>query len=358
MHIAPSSALMPGVARSMLDTSPDCIKLVDLDGTLLYMNANGQCAMEVDDFDVIAGAKWFDLWPDENRTTISQSVLDAAEGRSTRFEAFCPTAKGAPRWWDVSVAPVLDTNGRPERILSISRDITARVERERQIAEQESILRDLAISQARTLEEKEELLREKVLLMQEVDHRMKNSLSMITSLLAVQGRLVTDSSAREALSSASMRVHTIAAVHERLYKHGADGAVDLADYLRSLVEELDSTVGTDAIAITHAIDPLGDEPGSAAVTVGLIVNELVSNAARHAAPEGQGCAIVVEAVLDEDGRRELRVSDDGCGLPEGFDPDASRGIGMRVVTSSVARLGGTFEIERPDSGGVRFLVRF
>ena len=289
---------------------------------------------------------------------MADSVVAAAEGRPTRFEAFCPTAKGSPRWWDVSVSPVLGANGQPERILSISRDVSERAERERQIATHERELQDLALAQARTLEEKERLLAEKTLLMQEVDHRVKNSLAMITSLLSVQGRMVRNEAAQEALRRASLRVQTIASVHERLYKRNADGSLDLTEYLSGLVHDLCAVLGGKGVDIVSDFGPMGEETGERAVTIGLIVTELVTNAARHAAPKDGRCTIKVRGQGKPGGRRELIIEDNGCGLPDGFDPRQTQGLGMRVVTGGVDRLGGEFSFEDPDGVGTRFVVRF
>ena len=347
-----------GFALSILDSSPDCIKLVDLNGKLLFMNHNGQCAMEIDDFDVVSGAAWPDLWPDENQDRVLSSLRSAAEGRADRFEAYCPTAKGTPRWWDVSVAPVIGASGQPEHIVSVSRDITERVEREQAIAKQEKQLQKLALAQARTLEEKEELLREKTLLMQEVDHRVKNSLGMITSLLHLQGRVLEEGKAREALQRAANRVQTIASVHERLYQNGTKGELDLSEYLNALCTDLDKTVGGDTVTLDIDVNGAGVGVGRDAVTLGLVVTELVTNAARHACEEGQPCSIRVSCGPVFGGKRELVVEDDGCGLPEGFDPARSKGLGMRVVLANVQRISGELRTEKPDGGGTRFVIRF
>ena len=347
-----------GFALSILNSSPDCIKLVGMDGELLFMNHNGQCAMEIDDFDIVAGATWHDLWPEENQTRVAASVRAAADGRHDRFEAFCPTAKGTPRWWDVSVAPVLGPDGRPQHIVSISRDITERVQRERAIESHEKELQHLALAQARTLEEKEELLREKTLLMQEVDHRVKNSLGMITSLLHLQGRVLGSEEAREALQRAANRVQTIASVHERLYRDGAVGEIDLSEYMHALCDDLEQTIGGEGVSLDVKMKTAGTVVGRDAVTLGLIVTELVTNAARHACDSGSECTIQVICRYMLGGKRELIVEDNGCGLPDDFEPARSKGLGMRVVLANVQRISGELRVEKPEDGGTRFVVKF
>jgi hypothetical protein len=116
---------------AVLDASPDCVKVVEIDGTLVYMNENGRRAMEIDDFASVCGRGWHDLWPADSADRIRSAVIRAAAGETVRFEAPCPTARGKPRWWDVVAAPLRDDQGRIERIVSISRDITDRKEVER-----------------------------------------------------------------------------------------------------------------------------------------------------------------------------------------------------------------------------------
>lgn len=140
---------------SVLDQSVDCVKVIRLTGELEYMNANGLCAMEIDDFDAVRGRLWADLWPDEARQAIDASYGAAARGDTVRFRAFCPTAKGDPRWWDVTVSAVTDEDGRQAGYLSVSRDAT------------ESHLAREALEIAAA----------------EMKHRLKNTYMMVSSLM-------------------------------------------------------------------------------------------------------------------------------------------------------------------------------
>lgn len=127
-----------------LEASPDCVKLVSLDGRLEYMNANGRCLMEVSDFGLFKGREWADLWPEAEQPRVRAAIRDACAGQVTRFSAFCPTALGTPRWWDVVVSPLVDASGAVEMILSISRDITHLKLVERGLKESEQRFRALA----------------------------------------------------------------------------------------------------------------------------------------------------------------------------------------------------------------------
>lgn len=112
---------------AILDQSADCIKIISSEGTVDYMNRNGQCAMEIDDFCAVAGQPWTSLWPDEARTQIKGALEKARSGQQSRFEAFCPTAKGTPRWWEVSISSLRRPDGGSDGYITTSRDITDRV---------------------------------------------------------------------------------------------------------------------------------------------------------------------------------------------------------------------------------------
>ena len=121
--------------RRMLAASPDCIKLMSLDRRLEFFSEGGLCAMEVDDFDrQLRGADWLLFWRPEDQPRVRAAIEAALGGGIGRFQAFCPTAKGTPKWWDVSVSPILDAQGRPEKLISASRDITATRRTEERIA--------------------------------------------------------------------------------------------------------------------------------------------------------------------------------------------------------------------------------
>lgn len=114
-----------GYLRSVLDNSPDCIKVLDLEGRLLDMNRPGRCAMEIDAFDPLHGTDWPALWPEYGRDAARAAVESARRGEVARFQGPCPTAKGAAKLWDVRVAPIPGPDGRPARLVSVSRDVTA-----------------------------------------------------------------------------------------------------------------------------------------------------------------------------------------------------------------------------------------
>ena len=113
-------------SRSVLNSSPDCIKILDTEGRVQFMNDNGICLMEIDDFGKVKNNYWWDLWEEKNEQMIKDAVTKALSGERVQFQSMSNTAKGTPKWWDVIVAPIL-IDGETEkvkRIISVSRDIT------------------------------------------------------------------------------------------------------------------------------------------------------------------------------------------------------------------------------------------
>jgi signal transduction histidine kinase len=142
--VAPAADGAPtedALGRSMLQNSPDCVKILGTDGRLQYMSDRGLCLMEIDNFELLKGQEWWTLWGEQNAGLVRDAVSRSVRGEVVRFQAFCPTAKGTPKWWDVLVAPVWDELGNtPSRLISISRDVTERVRRDEEIGQQRRIL--------------------------------------------------------------------------------------------------------------------------------------------------------------------------------------------------------------------------
>ena len=111
--------------RQILASSADCIKVLDLDGRIQFMSEGGMGVMEVEAFSAIQGTCWPDFWRGEGHAKALEAVKTARQGGTGRFQGFATTMKGSPRWWDVIVTAMLGADGAPEKLLSISRDVTA-----------------------------------------------------------------------------------------------------------------------------------------------------------------------------------------------------------------------------------------
>jgi PAS domain S-box-containing protein len=127
--------------RKVLESSHDCIKILDLEGRLLYMNNPGQRLMELDDFENRKNADWVSFWAPESRLEVSEALDIAKQGGVAKFEGQCPTLKGTFKWWEVVATPISNADGACEQVLIISRDVTDRWQTEKDLRESEERFR-------------------------------------------------------------------------------------------------------------------------------------------------------------------------------------------------------------------------
>lgn len=190
-------------------------------------------------------------------------------------------------------------------------------------------------------------LQEKETLLQEVHHRVKNNLQIVSSLLKLQADSLADKAAASLLRESQQRVLSMALIHERLYAGKQMEALEFDTYARTLVQELVYSYAGRAGNVTGRILPppilltIGQ-----AIPCGLILNELVTNALKYAYPDGGTGEVTVELHESPEGRIRLAVSDQGKGLPGDFDFRNSKSLGLRIVDVLAKQLGGTLTVEQ------------
>jgi two-component sensor histidine kinase len=196
----------------------------------------------------------------------------------------------------------------------------------------------------------QEALEYQALLTREMSHRVKNSLASVVSLLRVQSRSTPSADVRDALDEAGSRVATIAQVHDHLWRGTRIGFIDLADFMNEFCQRLQGAAGANVLNC-HA-DPMLLSADHA-IPLGLLINELVTNAVKHGYPDGAGAIDI--STREIDGRLRVEVSDHGVGLPEGFDLDQPRtSLGFKVITGLVRQLHGTLTISPNQPSGTHF----
>jgi PAS domain S-box-containing protein len=209
----------------------------------------------------------------------------------------------------------------------------------------------------RAAEQLQASLREKETLLKEVHHRVKNNLQVISSLLSLQARQMTDAQSSIMLQESQSRVHSISLVHEKLYQAGDLARIDFGEYLEALAMHLVGTWSAEVAHISVRVRAIGIQlPVDVAIPCGLIVNELVTNALRHAFPDGRKGSVEVSVSREADCRLLLVVQDDGLGLSDGFELRRPGSLGLELVATLARQIRAELEIVR--GGGTAVRLKF
>jgi two-component sensor histidine kinase len=271
------------------------------------MNRNGLCAMEIDDVSAVVGRPWEALWPDAAGEKVKAALSEAQAGRPSRFDAFCPTAKGTPKWWDISVSPVRDAAGRTAAILSTSRDVT-----ERHVAHER--METMA---------------------HEMRHRLRNAFAI--------GGAIIRASAREAPAHAefaadlAQRLQTLSAAQGSLIDPQA------GEPLGELVGRLLAAFEGEGERIAVATLPVVTLDEQQARLVALVVGELATNSLKHGAL-GRGHTVNLRGEVME-GRLVLDWQEAASGAAA-----ARAGSGLALMTRMARAHGGEFTASFDDGG--------
>ncbi len=204
----------------------------------------------------------------------------------------------------------------------------------------------------------EKTLKEKTVLLNEVHHRVKNNLQIISSLLNLQATHAADSGLRSILAESQNRVRAMALTHQLLFERKDYSRIDLGEYLERLAQLLVSSYRQENSRISIRVT-LPDEPQfldiERAIPCGLVVNELVTNAFKHAFPDERSGEVLVELSV-MNGDLQLVVADDGVGLPDAFDLSHVKSLGLQLVSVLADQLGAVFTVG--NNRGARFSLRF
>jgi PAS domain S-box-containing protein len=315
-----------------LEGSPDCVALVDLEGHLLHMNSPGAWIMGIESD---SDHRWTELWPNDAIDVVDCSLESARSGRTSHFVVQRATARGSARWWDVVVSPVFGPAGAPEHLLCVARDVT-------ELKSVESSLRTaLSMNEA---------------LLAEVNHRVKNNLSIIAGLLRLQASRSESATQRHLLYAAS-KINAVAELHGCLSDSALHNRVDAGAYVERVASGVIHALSAQEQLTLRSHCERGIYLGVGhALSLALIAAELVTNAVRHAFSDGVGTIEVALSAKDAD--LVLRIDDDGRGLPADFEA-CNAGLGMQIVDMLVRQLRGKLNVRAEEAArGAHFEILF
>ncbi len=357
--------------RQILESSQDCIKVLDLEGRLLYMNDNGKLLMEIDNFDSIVNTKWVEFWQDCETEDPVNAFATAKAGRVAKFEGCAPTTRGTQKWWDVVVTPILDPEGKVEKILSVSRDITNRRQLKllnlSQTADLQRLNSSLMLTQQKLQERNVELDR----FVSIAAHDLKAPLRAISNLSAwieedLQAQIPGENPQLKLLRQ---RVKRMDALIDGLLRYSRAGrkelaaeTVDVAEVLAETIDSLSPPSGFE-IKVVNSMPILDTKR----LLLTQVFANLIGNAVKHH-NRIDGCIEISAEDLGD--RHRFSIADDGPGIPEDesrwrifeifqtlnspTDSTENTGIGLALVKKIVESEGGELWLDDESKLGCRF----
>ncbi len=226
--------------------------------------------------------------------------------------------------------------------------------KDREVIQVMTILRDR--SKEKEVEElKQRNTEQKEIMLREIHHRVKNNLAIVISLLNLQLRNNTDSELRRIIRDIEMRIRSMALIHEHLYRSENLDRIPLAAYLHSLATIITGTFSGNRVNLVTSLEETNVSIETA-LPIGLIANELLTNAFKYAFPGHQDGEIHIGLNKENDDLFALKIQDNGIGLPDSFSLDSEKSLGMFIVKLLVEQIDGNIEISRVK--GTSFTIRF
>lgn len=264
----------------------------------------------------------------DDRERAAADVERTLAGAPYRSEYRVLHSNGEVRWIAGQGQLLTDSSGRPARMIGVAYDVTAQ----------------------------HSLLQQREIMLREVNHRVKNSLQLVSSLLSLQQSGSGDEQLRDQLGQADRRIMTIARIHEHLYRSSEPiSTIEFGSYLRNLCGDLQASIAGERDIRVDVDADAADLPTDRVVSLALIVNELVTNAAKYAFVDQPSGQIEVTFRAGAGGSGRLTIADNGRGLPDGYRIDGHVGLGMKVVAGLVRNLHARLEIGT-DGFGARFTI--
>jgi len=318
--------------KALADNAPIMIVKVDREGIVQYINHVDHGYKRED----VIGTPVFGF-VDPSHHDLYRNNLEAVieSGEKVFFELKVPDPEGNLFWYDVHMAPIISTE-KNEGVVVLTQDVTEK---------------------KRAKEEMEKLLAEKEVLLKEVHHRAKNNLQLLSSILNLFSNKTIDEKRLGVLHEAKSSIQSLALVHECLYKSEDFSNIDFAEYLERFTRHFQKTVHEEGrIELKLELKPFFITMDKA-ITCGLIVNELLVNAYKHAFPnKAKGCVTVMLNV--EKGEFFLTVKDDGVGFSGNGKLNESDSLGLELTDVLVEQLNGKIDRITSEGNGTTYVLQF
>ncbi|HTX73487.1 MAG TPA: PAS domain S-box protein [Rectinemataceae bacterium] len=329
-----SAELRLRILSRAVEQSPGVVMITDTDGCIEYVNPSFETVTGYS-ADEVLGRNPSLLKSGRTEPEVYRKLWAALRaGQEWRGELLNRRKNGSLYWESLTISPIVTESGRVSQYLAIMQDVSARKARDAEL---------------------QAMLAEKDLLLREVHHRVKNNLQVVSSLLSLNSEKIRDGDAAQVFAESQAQVRTIALVHEALYMSQNLSRIDFRGYIEDLVHGILSTQNRSNVRIQIEGEPMHIGIDKA-IPAGLLVNELVTNAYKHAFADGRSGLIRIAIRSLDSGLAELSVEDDGVGLSADVDLEGASTLGLKLVSSLALQVGG--QLSLGSGTGTRFTLRF
>lgn len=344
--LLPSHEFGNSFDSELFDSSPDCIKILALDGTIKRLSPGGKVSLELDHQDQLDGVNWPSLWPGSERVRVEQAIANARVGQRSQFLAFCPTAKNSPRWWDVVITPLPSASSSAQGLLAVSRDVTDLVKAREALIDADERKNEFLTVLSHELRNPLSALSMASKLLENARHD-PDQVSKISEMIARQvGHM---SRLAEGLLDVSRIARGQVALHLKPF--------DLRETVRDATEQLESTLLAKGQGLCKTTPDMPVLVNGDAMRLTQVLGNLIGNASRYSPPN----SLIRLSLVVKNGAAVITVDDEGQGISKELMPKlfemysqghatadrkaAGVGMGLAIVKGLVDLHGGSVKVD-------------
>lgn len=332
----PFAAAVRATRMPMVITDP-----AQADNPIVFCNEAFQSLTGYSQSEVLGRNCRFLQGPETDLSVVGDIRSAVTQGRSISTELLNYRKDGPTFWNALYMSPVRNDDGEIQFFFASQLDVSKHVAANERVTEQKSVVEEQV--KLRTAE-LEAALEAKTLLLHEVDHRVKNNLTMIGSLLRLQSRTIGDPVIASKLEAMMERIDALATVHRTLYQSKDVTKFDIGDFAVKLGEDVIGSSGRGDIALKSEIEPIPVSAGKAS-SLGLVLNEILTNAIKHGLGDGRAGAIAIRGWCEGDGAT-ITVEDDGAGMPS----QPPSGLGQTLINRLAKQTNASVEWQKLSAG--------